>query len=571
MFKTIGSFLTSVINGTTMASTNLASNSIESIIHRVKVQNLPTKEMASVKKLFTNYGVTKYKKAPQWNYAYVNFDTEKGALDLINKINGVKFKKNILNTEYTQILESEYRNRFQQKNKISIEKKCEERKEEELLDTRTPSEKLADQVTPLYKIPYEDQLNKKHKVGVRQLRQLKKKLTQLQDMTEEGKKQLQWAFNQQASDLPCETILPPIGSPLINGYRNKCEFTIGKDMNGNPTVGFLLGLYRDGITNVLEPSQTLHIPDTAKTIAKKMEIFITQHSDYEVYDRVKKQGVWRSLMVKVQQTGDIMLLVQMKTMDLTRVQLQQEKEKLIDYWHTQKDINVTTLMLQQWNGDSNGITDRGQTEILTGDGYVYEHLLGYQFRISSSAFFQINTSATELMYSQCAEWCTMDNKKKTTLLDLCCGVGSIGISLAHTVDRVVGIEMISDAIDDARFNADLNNITNAQYYANKVEEKIDVVTNEVNENVIAVLDPPRNGVHNSVIRAVREASQIQKVIFISCDAKQAMQNFINLCRPTSNRFKGFPFKPNRAVTVDLFPHTDHSELMVEFVRIQPAQ
>jgi tRNA (uracil-5-)-methyltransferase len=72
----------------------------------------------------------------------------------------------------------------------------------------------------------------------------------------------------------------------------------------------------------------------------------------------------------------------------------------------------------------------------------------------------------------------------------------------------------------------LQDITNVQYYASKVEEKIDIVANERNEEVVAVLDPPRNGVHGSVIRAVRESSQIQKVIFISCDAKQAMQNFI---------------------------------------------
>lgn len=101
-----------------------------------------------------------------------------------------------------------------------------------------------------------------------------------------------------------------------------------------------------------------------------------------------------------------------------------------------------------------------------------------------------------------------------------------------------------------------------------MEEKIDILTSEKNETVIAVLDPPRSGVHSSVIRAVRESQQIEKVIFISCDPKQAMQNFIGLCRPTSNRFKGMPFKPTRAVSIDLFPHTDHCEMMIEFVRLK---
>lgn len=238
-----------------------------------------------------------------------------------------------------------------------------------------------------------------------------------------------------------------------------------------------------------------------------------------------------------------MILIQMNTKDLNEEQVNTEKKKLIKYWNA-SDINATTLMLQIWNGDSNGITDKGTTEILTGDGYVYEEILGCKFRISSSAFFQVNTPATELLYSKCAEWSNVNENKKTTLLDLCCGTGTIGITMATKVDRVVGIEMIPEAIVDAKANALINSkylndlfkhicinfnfidITNVQYYASKVEEKIDIVTNEKNEEVVAILDPPRNGVHTSVIRAVRESEQIQKVIFISCDAKQAMQNFI---------------------------------------------
>jgi tRNA (uracil-5-)-methyltransferase len=238
-----------------------------------------------------------------------------------------------------------------------------------------------------------------------------------------------------------------------------------------------------------------------------------------------------------------MILIQMNTKDLSEEQVNIEKKKLIKYWN-ESDINATTLMLQIWNGDSNGITDKGTTEILTGDGYVYEEILGCRFRISSSAFFQVNTPATELLYSKCTEWSNINESKKTTLLDLCCGTGTIGITMATKVDRVVGIEMIPEAIVDAKANAlmnskyfnnlfkriciniDLIDITNVQYYASKVEEKIDIVANEKNEEVVAILDPPRNGVHTSVIRAVRESEQIQKVIFISCDAKQAMQNFI---------------------------------------------
>lgn len=248
-------------------------------------------------------------------------------------------------------------------------------------------------------------------------------------------------------------LLDTIQSPLINGYRTKCEFTIGRDLSGKKTVGFLLGLYRDGITAVLNPDDCLHVSEKAKQVAKAMEDYVNE-SKYDVYDRVEKLGVWRSIMTKTQRTGDVMILIQMNTTDLTDDQVQQEKQKLIRFWNNLKDqdqINTTTLMLQVWNGASNGITDKGTTEILTGDGYVYEELLGCKFRISSNAFFQVNTPATELLYSQCAEWC--NTNKKTTLLDLCCGTGTIGITMAKSVDRVVGIEMIPEAIVDAKANA----------------------------------------------------------------------------------------------------------------------
>ncbi|KAI9310932.1 S-adenosyl-L-methionine-dependent methyltransferase [Dichotomocladium elegans] len=496
------------------------------LLHRVKVMNLPMHESASIKKFFQTLGVERFRKAPNWKYAFLTFEKT-------------------LSTEYSTVSKEIYRARFQEKKSSgggpeTLGDKCFSE------DTRSPSEQLADQVTPMHKIPYTDQLARKHKKGIKHLAKLKRQMTRIPELSDVGRQQIAWAFQE---GLPFE-ISDIIPSPDINQYRSKCDFTIGKDPEGQPTVGFLLGLYRHGITSVLSPADCIHIPDRAKRIAKEMEDYI-RASEYPVYDRCEKTGVWRSLMVKAQRTGDVMILIQLNTSALTEEELAKEKQKLIEYW-TLKE-NPTTLLLQIWNGESNGITDKAQTEVLTGDGYVYEELLGCRFRISSSAFFQVNTPATELLYSKCAEWCNIDKKKKTTLLDLCCGTGTIGITMARTVDRVIGIEMIEDAIVDAKANAEINHIANVQYHASKVEERIDVVVNEKNEEVVAVLDPPRH---------------IRKVIFISCDASQAMHNFISLCRPTSNRFKGLPFKPTRAVSIDLFPHTDHCELMVEFERIE---
>jgi tRNA (uracil-5-)-methyltransferase len=124
--------------------------------------------------------------------------------------------------------------------------------------------------------------------------------------------------------LPCE-LAQPIASPEQNGYRTKCEFTIGKNIDGEKTVGFLLGLFKEGQTGVQEPSECLHIPDSAKKIAAAMEVTYSLHftfcilneilnqsllqayirdSKYEVYDRVAKDGVYRGLLVRTPSTGE---------------------------------------------------------------------------------------------------------------------------------------------------------------------------------------------------------------------------------------------------------------------------
>lgn len=355
------------------------------------------------------------------------------------KLNGVTFKKRVLSTEYSQVSEKAFRSRFEAK-----------KTEEASVDTRTPSEMLADQVTPLYKMPYHEQIERKHKLGARYLNTLRKKINALPDLNEAGKAQIAWTNTRE--DMDCE-ILDTIQSPCINGYRTKCEFTIGKNMEGERTVGFLLGSYRDGCTFVLNANDSFHVSDKAKGIAAAMEEYVRE-SKYDVYDRVQKVGVWRSIMTKTQRTGDTMVVVQINTKELTQDQISEEKERLKDYFKNK--IKPTTMMLQIWNGDSNGITDKGTTEVLLGDGYVYEELLGCKFRISSSAFFQVNTPATELLYSKCAEWCNINQSKKTTLLDLCCGTGTIGITMANSVDRVIGVEMIPEAIVDAKANALIN-------------------------------------------------------------------------------------------------------------------
>ncbi|RKP28159.1 S-adenosyl-L-methionine-dependent methyltransferase [Syncephalis pseudoplumigaleata] len=262
-----------------------------------------------------------------------------------------------------------------------------------------------------------------------------------------------------------------------------------------------------------------------------------------------------------------MVVVQYNPTGLSTEQIDQLKQLVTRTFLTQSLVPVTTLMVQAWGDVFNGFTDKAPFEPLKGDGIIHEELLNCRFRLSATSFFQVNTKATEKLYSIVQEWCSLDNPQ-TILLDLCSGTGTIGITMASKVQRVIGIELCTEAVEAARLNAQLNECTNVTYHCGKVEDHINDVLHHLPEGapIVAVLDPPRAGVHPSVISAVRQCKALHRIVFVACDAKQATKNFIDLCRPTSNRYCGQPFRLVRAKPVDLFPHTKHCEMVLEFTR-----
>jgi tRNA (uracil-5-)-methyltransferase len=160
------------------------------------------------------------------------------------------------------------------------------------------------------------------------------------------------------------------------------------------------------------------------------------------------------------------------------------------------------------------------------------------------------------------------------LLDLCCGTGTIGIVLTalKQVKKVTGIELCADAVADARLNAASNHVEDKiDYLCGPVEDMMPVLLQSLPKDdseaeVVGVLDPPRAGVHPSVIHAIRKCERLNRLVYISCNPDAASQNWIGLCRAESKRFHGKPFRLARAQAVDLFPHTKHCELLLEFVR-----
>lgn len=470
----------------------------------------------------------KIKKAPNWNYAYATFGCKEQGNFFLQQLEQKSFvlKKFVVRGEIsTSIIEREILPQSPAASEQQIERS------------------ILDQVVPLHKLPYEEQLNQK--------------------------------FDEMVSILPkpiSSLLTEKIEAPLKEGYRNKNEFSIGRNSKGEPEVGFTMGLYKDGIVAVESAKDCPNVPQSHLQIASFFCNYI-RTSSYPPFDRVTGLGYWRILVIRSNQQGEHMIGIQLHPQNLTSDELQTLKEELKGLFSNDTDNSqlpkIASMQLQCSLSKTHGISSKDNFEVLIGSDCIYESLYdnSLKFRISINSFFQVNTPATEKLYETIRRFATLDTTG-CTLLDLCCGTGTIGISMAKYVDRVVGVEMVQDAVKDAQFNATINGVSNIEFICSKLEDCIDNVLKQIDptHSVIVVLDPPRSGVHPSVIRCLKQSSiaaRIMRIIYVSCNASLAKDNFESLMQPTTSKNKSY-YQPEAAVLIDLFPHTKHSELVVAF-------
>lgn len=185
----------------------------------------------------------------------------------------------------------------------------------------------------------------------------------------------------------------------------------------------------------------------------------------------------------------------------------------------------------------------------------------------SPLIFQVNTKAAEILYSKIYELSNCNDE--SVVLDVCCGSATIGISLARKVKKVIGIELVEESVKNAKTNLELNNITNVDVHCGYAEHVLlDLLKDDdiVKNDLVAVVDPPRAGLHNNVIKAIRRTENIKTVVYVSCNYELACEDFVNFMRLRTNKFIGEPFKLEKVIAVDLFPHTKHLELVLLFKR-----
>ncbi|NXG65835.1 TRM2A methyltransferase, partial [Hemiprocne comata] len=537
-------------------------------IYKVEIQNLPKYiGFNDVKKFLAKYGLNphKIKLFGKQTFAFVTFKSEEERDKAMSVLHGVLWKSRHLSVR----LAKPKADPIAKKRKKKEETKQREAKRpvpSSASREEPPSKLIADVVTPLWNVPYEEQLARKKQDCEEVLQKLAK------EIGNNNRALLPWlVLQKQKYNKLCCPVEGVKASPLQTEYRNKCEFLIGIGVNQeDKTVGCRLGKYKGGTCAVVEPFDTIHIPATAKKVVKAFQDYI-RSTPYSVYSPETYEGHWKQLTVRTSRNGHIMAIVYFNPQKLSKEELADLKISLAKYFTegVGKSSGITSLyFVEEGQRKSPNLEDL-PLEHVAGDKYIYEELLGLKFRISPHAFFQVNTQAAEVLYTAIREWAQLS--QESTVLDVCCGTGTIGISLAKKVKKVIGIELCQEAVQDAKVNAQINELSNIEFHCGKAEDIVPSLINVLApQNLITIVDPPRAGLHSKVILALRRAEHLKKLIYVSCNPRAAMNNFVDLCRAPSNRVKGASFRPVKALAVDLFPQTPHCELLILFERVDYA-
>ncbi|KAG1657163.1 hypothetical protein FOA52_012278 [Chlamydomonas sp. UWO 241] len=236
-----------------------------------------------------------------------------------------------------------------------------------------------------------------------------------------------------------------------------------------------------------------------------------------------------------------------------------------------------SLVLQMHSGPSSTASPDARTvSLLDGSppecaGHICESLCELRFRVHPAAFLQVNTAAACLRYKLLSDWVAAPSVGSTLLLDICCSTGAIGVTMARSVAKVVGIDIAESACTDAAHNAALNGLINCEYVAGKAEVVLPQVLEQhaaSYDHVIAVADPPRPGLHASVLRTIVTTRSLRRLVYISSNPTSLAHDLAELCGPSSaNNRHLIPsdaprFTLTRAVALDLCPHTPHVEAVV---------
>lgn len=330
-------------------------------------------------------------------------------------------------------------------------------------------------------------------------------------------------------------------SPQSFDYRNKMELSFGDEEKGGPLT---LGMHKRGRYYDIVTVDDCRIMDG--DFRKILILLLEYFRDKNViqYNTRRNKGYLRHLVIrKAFFTGEI--LINLVTTTQKQISLQDLQEKILELDLQGKIVGI----LHTLNDSLADIVQSDKTNILYGRDYIVERLLGLQFKISAFSFFQTNSQGAEKLYSIVKDF--VGDAKDKVVFDLYCGTGTIGQIVASSARKVIGIELVEDAVKAARENASLNKIDNCTFIAGDVKEEIKKLNQEPD---IIIIDPPRAGIHSKALRDIINFNA-DKIIYVSCNPKTLVQDLKVL--------QESGYRVDKVKCMDMFPHTNHCEVIVK--------
>ena len=336
-------------------------------------------------------------------------------------------------------------------------------------------------------------------------------------------------------------------SPKEFAYRNKMEFSFGDEYKDGPLS---LGLHKKGSTyDVLTASDCKLVhEDLTKILMCVLNHFKDLGASY--YKKMQHVGYLRHLLLR---RGDVTgeILVNLVTTTQEEHEMQPLVEKLLSLSLEGKIVGILHILNDSWSD----VVQSDETRVLYGQDYYYEKLLGMDFKITPFSFFQPNTKGAEVLYQIVRDY--IGDIRDLTVFDLFSGTGTIGQVLAPVAKKVIGVEIVEEAVEAAKENAVHNGLSNCEFIAGDVFKVLDEI--EEKPDVI-VLDPPRDGIHPKALPKILDYG-VDRIVYISCKVTSLARDL--------EMMQARGYKVEKCVAVDQFAGTVHVETVVLLSQQKP--
>lgn len=338
------------------------------------------------------------------------------------------------------------------------------------------------------------------------------------------------------------TVHPVVPSEKTEGYRNKSQLPIGVQ-NGSVITGF----YANHTHRIVKSDGCKLHEIFFHDIEKAFTEWANENS-VSVYNEETKRGLLRHLYIRYGEiTGEIMVCIV-----ANGEKLPAENELIETLIKT--NSNIKSIILNTNTMDTNVILGE-KCRTLYGNDHIYDVLCGLKFKLSPLSFYQINRKQAENLYNKAIEYAQLTGKE--TVLDLFCGTGTIGLCVSSKAKKVIGAEIVQDAINDAKENAKINNITNAEFICADADSAAQELHSRGIKPDVIIIDPPRKGGTETLIKTICDMAP-ERVVYVSCDPATLARDL--------KIFSGLGYTPQEVTPFDMFPRTAHVECVVRLCR-----